>query len=287
MVAACHEVPLLGPVTDAAPAFEVVASTDAFRQLARTRPLSSDRVMEIGCCWGQCTAILAGVASEVCRSSKRREHPRAAETASIGAKRLRTSWGVQEPARPPLASVRIEQLDVLDHPEWLRMLGARTPSLTMVFVDIGGNRAMEDVLRLLQLMANFMPHVRYIALKNEALADALSSAPEEAAARAAWWKSLLSGDHSCRKRPKRPMEIIMMYPVRKAPDGREICRFANYGVCRKGEECRYAHCPCHCCGEPGHLAHSCPRLVTCSREAGAAGDGGSDGARRLEDACVA
>jgi len=276
MVAACHEVPLLGPVTDAAPAFEVVASTDAFRQLARTRPLSSDRVMEIGCCWGQCTAILAGVASEVLALDVSKDCVDAA-----------VRHVLQEPARPPLASVRIEQLDVLDHPEWLRMLGARTPSLTMVFVDIGGNRAMEDVLRLLQLMANFMPHVRYIALKNEALADALSSAPEEAAARAAWWKSLLSGDHSCRKRPKRPMEIIMMYPVRKAPDGREICRFANYGVCRKGEECRYAHCPCHCCGEPGHLAHSCPRLVTCSREAGAAGDGGSDGARRLEDACVA
>eukprot|EP00401_Gymnodinium_catenatum_P032917 CAMPEP_0117559172 /NCGR_PEP_ID=MMETSP0784-20121206/53220_1 /TAXON_ID=39447 /ORGANISM="" /LENGTH=254 /DNA_ID=CAMNT_0005356535 /DNA_START=68 /DNA_END=828 /DNA_ORIENTATION=- len=229
MVAACHEVPLLGPVTDAAPAFEVVASTDAFRQLARTRPLSSDRVMEIGCCWGQCTAILAGVASEVLALDVSKDCVDAA-----------VRHVLQEPARPPLASVRIEQLDVLDHPEWLRMLGARTPSLTMVFVDIGGNRAMEDVLRLLQLMANFMPHVRYIALKNEALADALSSAPEEAAARAAlveivtFWRSLLPeeaeaphGDHHDVPGPKgsrRPRDMPIRQ-LRRLPQGRgmQIC----------------------------------------------------------------
>lgn len=241
-------------------ALEVVASTEAFRVLARRRLHPGDRVLEIGCCRGQCTVLLAERAAEVLALDVAKDCTDA--TLSL----------LRKTAPRLRAEVCVEQLDMLEHIAWLRSLGSREPALNVVFVDIGGNRMLPHVLRLLQHLQAAMPQVRYTAVKSEALAALLKEAPEgPPEARAAWWATTLAGDHSCKKRPLRPMEVIMAYPVRLAPDGREICRFANYGFCRKGDDCAFAHGHCHCCGQPGHLARACPLLQS---EQDAADDGG-------------
>ena len=51
-----------------------------------------------------------------------------------------------------------------------------------------------------------------------------------------------------------------LYPLkhkpRAAPSGTLICRFHNYGSCRK-DSCAYDHVHCHYCGAPGHVAVRC------------------------------
>lgn len=59
----------------------------------------------------------------------------------------------------------------------------------------------------------------------------------------------------------RPMQKILQLPVRRTSAGREICRFASYATCSKGENCRFDHHHCHRCLEPGHLAADCTREV--------------------------
>lgn len=239
----CGAVPVTGPIEGSGGVeLEIVRSTGAFRLLARRRVFSSDRVLEIGCCRGHTTEVLAERAQEVLALDN------ASDMVQIACKRMR---------KP---SVHIERMDVLEDPAWLRMLGERVPAFTVVFVDIGGNRRLEHVMQLVKLLKSCMLHVRYTAVKSEALVEALQAAPE-VSCRAAWWEDFLERDHSCKKRPLRPMEVIMMHPVRKTPDGREICRFANYGVCRKGDACAWAHSHCHCCGATGHFAHTCSLLT--------------------------
>ncbi|CAE7722672.1 cbiT [Symbiodinium pilosum] len=223
---------------------EVVASTDSFRKLAKCRPHDGDRILEIGCCFGQCTVILAERAAEVLALDTSKECVQL------------TSQRLHEDQLGDRA--RSERLDVLAHPELLRILGSCDPPFTVVFADIGGNRELNHVVELLELLSQTMPMLSYVAVKSEALAETLGRAPLEGS-RLTWWQEL--AQQVCRKKQaKRPMQRILQRPVRRTPDGTEICRFANYAECSKGEDCRYDHAHCHCCGAVGHYARDCLRV---------------------------
>ena len=49
----------------------------------------------------------------------------------------------------------------------------------------------------------------------------------------------------------------MDYQLKTNAEGVNICRFWNYGVCLKGEQCRHDHTHCHKCGEAGHRGMNC------------------------------
>ncbi|CAE7447644.1 cbiT [Symbiodinium microadriaticum] len=223
------------------PVVEVVASTDSFRQLAKCRLHDGDRVLEIGCCFGQCTVILAERAAEVLALDTSKE------CVQLTSQRLREERLAER--------ARSERLDVLAHPELLRILASCNPPFSVVFVDIGGNRELNHVVELLELLDRTMQNLSYVAVKSEALAEALVHAPLNEM-RLQWWKELTQ--QVCRKKsPKRPMQKILQHPVRRTPEGKEICRFANYAECSKGKDCRYDHTHCHCCGAEGHYARDC------------------------------
>lgn len=148
------------------------------------------------------------------------------------------------------------RLDILAHPEYLRTIASCQPPFTVVFADIGGNRELAHVLQLFRLLFAHMAELRYLAVKSEALAMELSKAPLDPQKRLAWWQQLCCPPARLAKAPRR-MQQILQRPIQKTPHGLEICRFANYGVCSKGNDCRYDHQHCHRCLRPGHWATSC------------------------------
>eukprot|EP00913_Durusdinium_trenchii_P031228 g29239.t1 len=229
--------------TEPKPQVEVVASTRSFRQLAKCRPHAGDRILEIGCCFGQCTELLAAGA---------------AECVALTAQRL---------SEAEVAVARSLRLDILAHPEYLRTIASCQPPFTVVFADIGGNRELAHVLQLFRLLFAHMAELRYLAVKSEALAMELSKAPLDPQKRLAWWQQLCCPPARLAKAPRR-MQQILQRPIQKTPHGLEICRFANYGVCSKGNDCRYDHQHCHRCLRPGHWATSCdqPEVEVSSEE---------------------
>merc|ERR1712227_107862 len=101
-----------------------------------------------------------------------------------------------------LNRARAERLDVLAHPELLRILGSCDPPFDVVFADIGGNRQLEHVVKLLRLLAITASRVPYVAVKSEQLAEALSEAPAAEPARSAWWQTMLQKSCPPTKLPK-------------------------------------------------------------------------------------
>eukprot|EP00438_Fugacium_kawagutii_P023429 Skav207930 [mRNA] locus=scaffold1441:293494:298136:+ [translate_table: standard] len=138
----------------------------AFRQLARSRPLQGDRILEVGCCFGQCTVLLARAAAEEC--------------VELTAERLKEAelTGVARSLR----------FDMLAHPELLRILASCSPPFTVVFADIGGNRELTHVVELLQLLSTTMHDLQYIAVKSDALASELGAAPAKLQEQIDWWE---------------------------------------------------------------------------------------------------
>ncbi|CAK9080280.1 unnamed protein product [Durusdinium trenchii] len=238
--------------TEPKPQVEVVASTRSFRQLAKCRPHAGDRILEIGCCFGQCTELLAAGAAEVLALDTSKE------CVALTAQRL---------SEAEVAVARSLRLDILAHPEYLRTIASCQPPFTVVFADIGGNRELAHVLQLFRLLFAHMAELRYLAVKSEALAMELSKAPLDPQKRLAWWQQLCCPPARLAKAPRR-MQQILQRPIQKTPHGLEICRFANYGVCSKGNDCRYDHQHCHRCLRPGHWATSCdqPEVEVSSEE---------------------
>ena len=57
-----------------------------------------------------------------------------------------------------------------------------------------------------------------------------------------------------------PKKYPLDYPIRLTAAGDKICRFHNYGTCKKHTTaaCPLDHGHCHACGAPGHTALLCP-----------------------------
>jgi len=92
---------------------EVVASTKLFRQLAKCRPHDGDRILEIGCCFGQCTVILSQRAAEVLALDTSKECVEA------------TMERLKEADVTMIA--RSLRFNMLAHPELLRILASCMP----------------------------------------------------------------------------------------------------------------------------------------------------------------
>ena len=92
---------------------EVVASTKLFRQLAKCRPHDGDRILEIGCCFGQCTEILSQRAAEVLALDTSKECVEA------------TQERLKEADLTMIA--RSLRFNMLAHPELLRILATCVP----------------------------------------------------------------------------------------------------------------------------------------------------------------
>mmetsp|Transcript_106888 Transcript_106888/g.312499 ORF Transcript_106888/g.312499 Transcript_106888/m.312499 type:complete len:338 (-) Transcript_106888:42-1055(-) len=115
-VAASRLVPVLGHEPHRR-ALVLCADSAGFRSLARTQVLEPDSVLELGCSFGEATAVFG------CRS-----------ICGVDVAR-----GVLARAAERCPHARFEQLDALAQPELLAALG-RELQPTACFVDLGGNR---------------------------------------------------------------------------------------------------------------------------------------------------
>lgn len=68
------------------------------------------------------------------------------------------------------------------------------------------------------------------------------------------------------ERQMTPKKYPLDYPIRLTADGTRVCRFHNYGTCKKHATgaCPLDHSHCHACGAHGHAAASCPALPSVS-----------------------
>ncbi|GBF93004.1 hypothetical protein Rsub_05615 [Raphidocelis subcapitata] len=128
----------------------VCASTDSYRRLARSQVTKADAVLEIGCSTGECTRLLAQHAGRVVGLDNSRQLVAEAR------------------ARQSAPGVAFECADALQSPERVAALGA---GATAVFVDIGGNRDLSSLLKLLPwVQSRLRPAL--LVVKSEALAAA-------------------------------------------------------------------------------------------------------------------
>lgn len=132
------------------PAVLLCGETDSFRALSRSQVLPTDIVMEIGCCYGGATALLASRAKSVIAVD-------VSEEALSRAASLCTSH----------TNVRFEQIDVVKDPARL-IDDAVASGVSVVFVDINGNRAGDIVSTLLATLQERL-HPALTVIKNREL----------------------------------------------------------------------------------------------------------------------
>ena len=255
------------------------ADTDGFRRLARMQADPNDRIVEIGCSYGGCSAVL-------CAGRAREQY--------IG---VDNSRECVEHCRRTLPSARFDQLDVLrkaDANAGLRSL-MRLERPSLIVIDVGGNRALADVLEVVDAIMEAAMEVRketqptLVLLKSRALvheARRQGAVGTLIGCPGTWWHALrqrcrTSKDGGvCDKEAGigARLHSPMWYPQRAAAVGLPpCCRFHNYDVARgckrrpqptAGEVtppsaalCPFDHDHCHFCLRRGHVAHQCEEFL--------------------------
>ena len=138
--------------------------TDSFRALSRSMILPTDVVMEIGCSYGGATALLAS---------------RAKSVVAVDVSDDALSRAVSLCASHP--NVRFERIDVVKDPARL-LDDAVASGVSIVFVDINGNRAGDIVTTLLAALQERL-HPALTVIKNRELYLAATAASDGAASR--------------------------------------------------------------------------------------------------------
>ena len=132
----------------------VCRSTKAYRRLALCVPRPGERTVDIGSAYGDATALMAEAAGK---------------DAVLGIDVSKHFVNQSSAARPGL---RFERLDALEDPA---LLAREIEGSVNVFVDIGGVRAAEALVRLLPAVAK-SASPSFIVVKCEALHDAMADA---------------------------------------------------------------------------------------------------------------
>jgi len=132
----------------------VCRSTKAYRRLALCVPRPGERTVDIGSAYGDATALMAEAAGK---------------DAVLGIDVSKHFVDQSSAARPGL---RFERLDALEDPA---LLAREIEGSVNVFVDIGGVRAAEALVRLLPAVAK-SASPSFIVVKCEALHDAMADA---------------------------------------------------------------------------------------------------------------
>ncbi|KAJ3146933.1 hypothetical protein HDU89_005963 [Geranomyces variabilis] len=243
----------------ASPAVLICRTTTAYRMAARAQVFATDNVVEIGSSYGVCTDILSQHAKSV-----------------FG---IEVSPMLVKEARRRQPTLRFELLNVLENPQRAMELMKGT---TKVFIDIGGNRTLGDVVRIIALLTEGLD-LKLVCVKSEELADEADAhfAKQDDGADSGliadgpeWFSRLLrrfstaDGLAPAAKTaekwfvearsqgfPKNPLR----YGQRVSSEGVPICRLHNYKPdgCPKPDLCTYDHRCCHHCGVEGHRAREC------------------------------
>jgi hypothetical protein len=135
---------------------------------------------------------------------------------------------------------------------------------TVIFIDIGGNRDLSSVLRVLQwCRSTYSP--RLICVKNQALVDTCSTL-NDVTTITITTNGRIHGAESWFQQQQQQNTSTCCWPEHalQAPlvlhENIPICRYHNYhdGGCKKQDKCPFNHSHCHLCQQEGHVAKTCP-----------------------------
>ena len=259
-------------------------STDTFRRLARDAPRPGEVCVDVGSAHGDATKRMAEAVGS--------------EDDVVG---LDVSPDFVRLSGAKYPGITFERLDVLEDTTFFAdILAKRSPDC--VFVDIGGVRAAEALVRALPVIAssgkqNQKP--RLVAVKCEALAEKAETCCVAFNAPivplpGTFWPSVCASEvkaararsshksQSTSRNASPANEAFKRYPLRypkklfvsSSGDLRrevEICRFHNYaeaGCLRlKQGTCALNHTACHWCGTEGHKASACAEAAAAAKSA--------------------
>lgn len=232
----------------------VTGETIPYRHMASSQILSTDTVLEVGCSTGEASAILVRYAQKWLgfdTSSDMVEQclaklPRNPENDNVARALKRDALADPSEAKNAVTET----------------LGDAGPSV--VFVDIGGNRELDGVLRMIDWCKQSF-HPRLVVVKSRELEAAIQTANGVVVGDngliencETWYKLRL--EQLCK--PKLPLHPLQA-PMRLSPLNKDvpICRYHNYDVngCKRHKDgiCSFDHDHCHLCLERGHTALQC------------------------------
>jgi predicted O-methyltransferase YrrM len=237
--------------------FIVVPTTDLFRKFASRILPRGAFVVEIGCCNGFCTErILQSISS-----------PEQYLGIDVGPQFIRECQAKFPEAHFEMVDVLMEwsRAQTLIETKFLAQQSGTTSKSLHVYVDIGGNRDVESLLVLLQIIQDKLQPSAMV-VKSEAL-FAFGQKQGNGLATPEAWRELqalaLKSLQQRRYKPKHYQPLRM--PQRYNEDGVAICRYHNYDTKRgclrhndANNHCELDHTLCHSCKRPGHVAFECP-----------------------------
>ena len=223
------------------PTIVIVPETNHFRQMVH-QVERADTVLEIGCSTGETSRLLIRCSN-----------------AWVG---LDTSQQMIDQCKNSLdfhKNCHICKVDALMDPKRALIESKTRGDPSVVFVDIGGNREIINVLRMISwVLDGFAP--RLVVVKSRELVQSIRSS-----ANVHGGTGLVEdGDtwyQNHQQRPALPKHPLRAPFVLSPRDGlTPICRYHNYHKdgCSKKSGCSLDHEYCHACLNPGHVARECP-----------------------------
>jgi SAM-dependent methyltransferase len=224
----------------------VTAETTSYRNLASSQlTKDDDTVLEIGCSTGEASAIMI----KYCKSWV------GLDTSDDMIQRCKSRVGNFD--------AKAYKVDALGDPlraVQLVLEGLEGPP-RKVFIDIGGNRSCEGVLRMVAWVLEFFSPMMLVIKSRELVTLIQAECPKPEgncliSNGATWIKEKL---HQLSRRiPSHPLQAPMRFVDHNTP----ICRYHNYhkdGCSRyRSGLCNLDHVHCHLCLQHGHVALLCP-----------------------------
>ena len=229
----------------------ITHQTLRYRHMAASQTNHSDHVLELGCSTGMTSSILWKM------------QPTSWVGLDTGADMVTTTQ--QKMTQQPTTSRHCcQQLDALKESERTVQVVNQFGPISLVFIDIGGNRELQDVISMLDWVLTCLdsPSLRMVVIKSQALTVALrDKADREGLVQdgTTWFQQQTKSTNN--HFPSHPLQA----PIKTSPldDSVFICRYHNYHVsgCLKAEDCPHDHEHCHWCRGIGHIARQCPKLA--------------------------
>jgi SAM-dependent methyltransferase len=227
------------------PAIVICHSTEDFRLLAQTQDIG-ESVLEIGCSTGQTSRILW----------QRCDQWMGWDTGQAMVDKLRDEIATKTTKDHRCTALTCCKIDAIIDPEnaWKLVNDhfCQTSRGLTVLIDIGGNREVNAVAKILQWALEIPNNkeLRLVIIKSEemfALEDPLN-----------WFLTQQDISVPIKTFPSHPLKA----PKRCSPQDPSlpVCRYYNYHKegCKKGAVCELDHTHCHWCLTVGHIALNCP-----------------------------
>ena len=235
----------------------VTPETKDFRELVVGYITSTDRVLEIGCSSGEASVLMLPTCQSWVGFDTSEEMLGMCKAALLEASSSGPSTKKKD-YHPVIMNALVDS-------EKARIEACRFGVPTFVACDIGGNRELVNVLRMISwAMESFEP--KLIMIKSRELTHALESSSLSTidtdtglVDKGQDWFQANRPRHAMPKHPKKAP--LVMSPT---DPSKPICRYYNYhkNGCHNKEDCPLDHEHCHFCKEKGHIGRECPLLLS-------------------------